>query len=268
MAVIFKTLSATLAANVNEVTFTDSLINSNSVIEVYYNSNDVYTLETWQDGTTIGIVTSDHNFAVGVKVTINNVTSFAPYDDTDLVNQIDGLSDDVSGLTNRIGSAEDDIDSLETRMGYAEDDIDFLETSKQDTLTAGTGITIEDNVISSSSGLIYSESKHKVGVWIDGSDIYAITIHKSNIAMSNGLEIPHNISNLKMAIKVEALCYDESGISFPTTSIGTQYADASSERSLGFRCNTTNLIAYGKNEFSGYTTRHWYFTIFYTENSL
>ena len=172
MAVIFKTLSATLAANVNEVTFTDSLINSNSVIEVYYNSNDVYTLETWQDGTTIGIVTSDHNFAVGVKVTINNATSFAPYDDTEVLSQLSSLSDDVSGLTNRVGSAEDDIDSLETRMGSAEDDIDSLESGKQDVLTAGDGISIENNVISSSPNDIYSTTKTAIGVWIDGRIIY------------------------------------------------------------------------------------------------
>lgn len=180
MAVVFKTLSATLAANVNEVTFTDSLINSNSVIEVYYNSNDVYTVETWQDGTTIGIVTSDHNFAVGVKVTINNVTSFAPYDDTSLVNQINGLSDDVSGLDGRLDDAEDDIDNLESS-------VESLGTNKQDVLTAGDNITIENNVISASGsgGVDYSTTERKVGTWIDGSDVYEVVVTNLNLPVTN-----------------------------------------------------------------------------------
>ena len=180
MAVIFKTLSATLAANVNEVTFTDSLINSNSIIEVYYNSNDVYTVETWQDGTTIGIVTSDHNFAVGVKVTINNATSFAPYDDTEVLSQLSGLSDDVSALSGRLDSAEDDIDNLEN-------DVDSLETSKQDVLIAGVGITIEDSVISSKTSINYSLDEQEIGLWIDGSKLYQKT-YSFGALPNNGLK--------------------------------------------------------------------------------
>ena len=143
--VILKTLVGSLAANVNEITFTDTIINSNSIIEVYYNSNDIYTVETWQRENTIGIVTSDHDFPVSVKVLINNVVAFEPYDDTSLVNRIDGLED-------RIGDAEDAISGLATRVGNAEDDIDALETGKQDVLTAGDNITIENNVISASGG--------------------------------------------------------------------------------------------------------------------
>ena len=56
--VILKTLVGNLSANVNEMTFTDAIINSNSIIEVYYNSNDIYTVETWQRENTIGIVTA------------------------------------------------------------------------------------------------------------------------------------------------------------------------------------------------------------------
>ena len=208
MAVVFKTLSATLSANVNEVTFTDSMINSNSVIEVYYNSNDVYTLETWQDGTTIGIVTSDHNFAVGVKVTINNVTSFEPYDDTNLVNRIDGLSDDVGALDGRLDTAEDDIDSLETRMGGAEDDIDALESGKQDVLTAGDNITIEDNVISASGGtdLSYSTTERVIGKWVDGiTDVYETTVYWSQVSGQGNtlITLNHGVANVDMIVNFD-----------------------------------------------------------------
>ena len=142
--VILKTLVGSLAANVNEITFTDAIINSNSIIEVYYNSNDIYTVETWQRENTIGIVTSDHDFPVSVKILINNVVAFEPYDDTSLVNRIDGLAD-------RMTDAEEAIIGLSGRVGDVEDDIDALETSKQDVLTAGDNIIIENNVISARS---------------------------------------------------------------------------------------------------------------------
>jgi len=172
--VILKTLVGNLSANVNEITFTDNIIDGNSIIEVYYNNNDIYTVETWQREHTIGIVTNDHDFPVSVKVLINNVVAFEPYDDSQVLSQL-------SDLDGRITDAEDAISGLATRVGNAEDDIDALEdavsnlnTSKQDVLTAGDGIVIEDNVISStSSGAInYSTTEQEIGTWVDGSKLY------------------------------------------------------------------------------------------------
>jgi hypothetical protein len=184
--VILKTLTGTLVANVNEITFTDAIIDSNSIIEVYYNSNDVYTVETWQRDNTIGIVTSDHDFPVGVKVLINNVVAFSPYDDTDLVNRISGDEDDISALDGRLDTAEDNITSLDGRLDTAEDNITTLGTSKQDVLTAGDNIIIENNVISASSGFNYSTNEHIVGTWLNGETIYEIShIHESAINLTN-----------------------------------------------------------------------------------
>ena len=194
--VILKTLVGNLSANVNEITFTDAIINSNSIIEVYYNSNDVYTVETWQRENTIGIVTSDHNFPISVKVLINNVVAFEPYDDTSLVNRIDGLDE-------RMGDAEDAISALAGRVGDAEDDIDALETSmsgKQDALIAGDNITIENNVISASGGgeVIYSTTERVVGTWIDGKPLYERTYYIPN--PTNGGYVDHGISNIGVGI--------------------------------------------------------------------
>ena len=173
--IILKTIVGNLSANVNEITFTDATINSNSIIEVYYNSNDIYTVETWQRENTVGIVTSDHDFPVSVKVLINNVVAFEPYDDTSLVNRIDGLADRIeldedaiSALAGRVGDAEDDIDTLE-------DAVSNLNTSKQDALIAGENITIENNVISASGGggFDYTTTEQNLGIkWLDGNDIY------------------------------------------------------------------------------------------------
>lgn len=209
--VILKTIVGNLSANVNEITFTDATINSNSIIEVYYNSNDIYTVETWQRENTIGIVTSDHNFPVSVKVLINNVVAFEPYDDTSLVNRIDGLED-------RIELDEDAINALSDRVGNAEDDIDALETAmsgKQNVLTAGDNITIENDVISASGGeVVYSTTEQVIGKWINGETIY----RKVFINTGSDISCPYNtwttlpfvvVNNLSAIINARA--FDANG---------------------------------------------------------
>ena len=55
---------------------------------------------------------------------------------------INGLSTDVNGLKTDVNGLKTDVNGLKT-------DVNGLKTSKQDKLTAGTGITIDNNVISS-----------------------------------------------------------------------------------------------------------------------
>ena len=196
--VILKTLVGNLSANVNEITFTDNIIDGNSIIEVYYNSNDIYTVETWQREHTISIVTSEHDFPVSVKVLINNVVAFEPYDDSQVLSQLSDLDgrvtdaeDAISGLATRVGDAEDDIDALE-------DAVSNLNTSKQDALTAGEGINIENNVISStaSGGVNYTTSEQDTGLkWIDNKSIYQKTYSNLNFSISaNGSWFNTNIN--------------------------------------------------------------------------
>ncbi len=206
--VILKTLVGNLSANVNEITFTDATINSNSIIEVYYNNNDIYTLETWQRENTIGIVTSDHDFPVSVKVLINNVIAFEPYDDTEVLSQLSDLDgrvtdaeDAISGLATRVGNAEDDIDALE-------DAVSNLNTSKQDTLTAGDNITIENNVISASGGsdLSYSTTERKIGKWIDGTtDVYETTVYWEHVSGQGNtlVTLNHGVANIDKIVNYD-----------------------------------------------------------------
>ena len=65
-------------------------------------------------------------------------------------------TNDISGLKNRMATAEGQIATHETKINQHTQsinglttDVNGLETSKQDKLTAGDGITIENNVISS-----------------------------------------------------------------------------------------------------------------------
>lgn len=257
MAVLFKTLSGTIPANTNEITFTDSIINNNTIVEAYYNNNDVYTVETWQDGNTIGIVVSDHNVPIGIKVTLNNVNSFEPYDDTEVLSQLSSLSDDVSGLDGRLDNAEDDIDNLEN-------DVDSLETalsSKQDTLTAGDNITIEDNVISANGGGIdYSLTEQDTGIkWINGKPIYQKTIDFGALPSYTTKTVNHGISNIENIWCIEAVA-NYSGIVYggmmPLVASGHTFR-------VGARDTIVEVVS-PNDDWSSYTA---YITIRYTKTT-
>ena len=71
---------------------------------------------------------------------------------------INGLSTDVNGLKSRMSTAEGQISTNETNINQhtqsingLSTDVNGLKTSKQDKLTAGSGITIVDNVISTTT---------------------------------------------------------------------------------------------------------------------
>ena len=76
--------------------------------------------------------------------------------DAQQTSKISALEADMNNVKPRVGQLESDVGTLETKVdqhtqsisGLATD-IDNLRTSKQDKLTAGTGITIDNNVISS-----------------------------------------------------------------------------------------------------------------------
>lgn len=173
MANVFKKITATLQPNTNTHIFTDELINNNSVIELYCDDNDVFPVSVIQSGEhSIRVEYSDHETSVGIAITINNVITFEPYDDTDVLISISDL-----------------------------------ETNKQDKLTSGQNITIENNVISASSGvselnelndvlvtspedglpLVYDDNH---GVWLQD------TIKSDNVVYSGTKHVSSAITNI------------------------------------------------------------------------
>ena len=73
-----------------------------------------------------------------------------------LTTDVNGLKTDVNGLKTDVNGLSTDVNGLKSRMATAEGqiathetEINNLKASKQDKLTAGTGITIDNNVISS-----------------------------------------------------------------------------------------------------------------------
>ena len=91
------------------------------------------------------------------------------------------------------------IESITGRMSQAEDDIDALEAAldgKQDTLTAGTGITIVDDVISATGGGgasdwddITNKPFESIGTGLDVDQDGVLSVDGSSIDISNNTSI-------------------------------------------------------------------------------
>lgn len=177
--VILKTKTGMIPANETEVLFTDVDIEDESIIEVYYDSNDVYTVETSQTENNVLIVVSEHSNPVGVKLLINNVTSFSPYDDSSIVQHLGLVDQTLSTINTELNELNERVpqDALiggvlyhsntgnmwkkldATNLNYDDDstlysamgDIDSLETTSKNLVGAinevkesGGGATLED----------------------------------------------------------------------------------------------------------------------------
>ena len=78
---------------------------------------------------------------------------------------------------------------------YNKTETDEKLESKQDKLTAGTGIEITgENTINNIQGN-YSTEETKIGTWIDGKPLYRKTFNITS-GFSNSFDIIHNISNI------------------------------------------------------------------------
>lgn len=133
MEVLLKTITGIIPANITEYTVTDEDINNQSIIEVYYDSNDVYTVTTNQTGNSITITTNTHSNQVGIKILINNVNVFSPYDDSEIRSEYEGLSYSLGAVIEDINSnikptLEEIIDSV--------DELDSETTTLENQLTA------------------------------------------------------------------------------------------------------------------------------------
>lgn len=170
--VILKTKTGLIPANETEVIFTDVDIENDSIIEVYYDSNDVYTLETWQSGDSVHIITSAHSNPVGVKLLINNVTSFSPYDDTNVKQRVSTLENDivtieqeVEFIETNLSTIQSAVTSLNTETENLREDMSALET-QVDGLNASNIMYDDSSTLYSAMGDIDSletTSKNLVG---------------------------------------------------------------------------------------------------------
>lgn len=74
---LIKRLTQTLSAGSISLTFTDSLINNNSIIEVYADSIDVYPTALSQSGTSVIVQFDEQPAAHSILLLINNIVSLS-----------------------------------------------------------------------------------------------------------------------------------------------------------------------------------------------
>lgn len=74
---LIKRLTQTLSAGSTSLTFTDSMINNNSVIEVYADSIEVYPTALSQSGTSVTVQFDEQQVAHSILLLINNIVSLS-----------------------------------------------------------------------------------------------------------------------------------------------------------------------------------------------
>ena len=107
----------------------------------------------------------------------------------------------------------------------------------------------------------YSMSEHKVGKWIDGSDIYEKTIYVPSVAINQDIDVPHGISDFGELIGMEGrVYYDTSWLPLPYLSTSSNYWFM-----LG-NVDATNFRYRTGNGFAAIRFSDFYVTICYTKS--
>lgn len=145
MATIFKTLVGTIASGNTSIVFTDENINNDSLIDVYFSNSEIdYNISQINNSVTVEI--EKQSSVTGVALFINNSDS-VDYPIT--ADSVSYGSSDVDTELNALNISTEELGQSIVAHGVA---IQQLNTNKQDTLIPGDNITIENNVISASSG--------------------------------------------------------------------------------------------------------------------
>lgn len=178
-----KHLYTSLGLGVTQGSVTDNTIIDSSVIEIYFDNTDCYIDGTSQEGHTVYFTVGGNATGTNVCVVVNNLTDFVPYNDTEVQTHLSLLDTDVNAMS-----------SVVTSHGT---EIINLQLNKQDNLTPGDNITIEDNVISATKdSIVYDDNEHVLGSYF-GKKLYSKLI-KINALPSTATtqSYPHNIANI------------------------------------------------------------------------
>lgn len=143
------------ATNTNVANNAQDIIAANN--EIATNTNDISGLKGRMATAEGQIATHEtkinqHTQSInGLTTNVNGLTTDVSGLKTDvngLKTDVNGLSTDVNGLKTDVNGLKTDVNKLKTDVNGLSTDVNGLETTKQDKLTAGTNITIENNVIS------------------------------------------------------------------------------------------------------------------------
>ena len=126
----------------------------------------------------------------------------------------------------------------DTATTYTKTEVNTLLDGKQNLLTAGTGISIVNNVISASSIHQYSTNEQIVGYWVNGKPIYEktvpFTLDSNGCWYSNaesGGEVFPNVAqclDIKGYVNLDDVMDEYSGTAF----INTDYSESGTKQNL------------------------------------
>ena len=106
----------------------------------------------------------------------------------------------------------------------------------------------------------YSTSEHKIGKWIDGSDLYEKTVDFGALPNATMKDVAHGINNLKNIVFFHGAATDSSGAAYPVPFAHT----STIANNIDLRITSGNIrIITGVN----YSTFYAYITLRYTKTS-
>lgn len=182
--VIFKTKTGIVPANENEILFTDVLINDDSIIEVYFTRDDVYVESIRQEDDNVYVTISSHVDSVGVKLFINNVDSFSPYDDSYLRQHVDVLDEQFNAMAEFMGELQEDVENNTTSINLNSvniGDLSTLLTTEKNNLVDA----LNENFINVSNGKqLLAEAITDKGIETSANDTFEVMA--SNISNISG----------------------------------------------------------------------------------
>lgn len=154
-----KHLYTSLSSGTTSGSVTDNSIQNDSVIEIYYDNGNCYTESSSQSGHTVYFNVGGNTVGTNVCVVVNNLSNFTPYNDTNVQEHLQDLDGDVADINEHFDIIDGYLDEIDetlsnhsSTLSSHSSEIINLQLHKQDTLTPGDNITIENNVISASGG--------------------------------------------------------------------------------------------------------------------
>lgn len=175
MEYIEKTLTGIITHGTNSITFTDDFITNESIIDVYFSSDDIVPTDQEQIGNRLIVSIEPQTYDVSIAVHITN-------DDTiNYADELESLSDTVVAHATAISDLVIDIDTLENKVdGLNASNINYDE---QSTLYSAMGDideleTTSKNIVGAINEV--KESGGGGGVFIDTSNIIRATSAISN----------------------------------------------------------------------------------------
>lgn len=113
-----------------------------------------------------------------------------------------------------------------------------------------------------SSAIEYSTTEHKIGKWIDGSDLYEKTVDCGALPNNAAKTVAHNISDLAFVINFEGSATRDSGVQIP---LPYPYIVGSTARNTVIYIDSTNINITTQENMSVYTQS--YITLRYTKSA-